>query len=401
MMFTAGIIAEYNPFHTGHLKLIESLKDAGATHIAVVMSGDFVQRGEAAVMSKRARAAQAVSCGADLVAELPLPWSVAGAEKFAAGGISLLNAVGADAVGFGSESGSIAELSAASEALFSPGLHENIKKKLACGATFAAARQAAVEEMFGKSTAGLLRQPNNILGIEYLKAIKNFAPGITPFTVKRGGAAHDAAGCSGGTPSSRMLRKMLSERAQCEKYIPKSAYEILKAEVMAGRAPASLSYLERGMLAKLRQMGKADFRMLPDISEGLENRVFSAVRQATSLDGLYSLIKTKRYTHARVRRIVLSAFLGVTAPMAEGLPPYTRVLAIGRNGAGILHKAKEHSALPIVTRFSDIKLLGKRGADILRLENKAADTFSLCLPQAAPCGADMTAKIITADSFFA
>ena len=396
-MVVAGIIAEYNPFHSGHLKLLNSLRSAGATHIAVVMSGNFVQRGEAALLSKWARAKQAVLCGADLVVELPLPWSVAGAEKFASGGISILTALGADIVGFGSECGDICKLKSASEALFSASLHEKIRKELNAGATFAAARQSAVEELFGKDTSDLLRHPNNILGIEYLKAIKKLGSSIEPFTVKRTGASHDALDPNCNTPSSRMLRNMIKNNLDFGTFMPESAYNIIKHEIESGHAPASLSFIERGILAKLRMMHKSDFLNLPDISEGLENRVFASVKRAVTLNELYSLIKTKRYTHARIRRIILSAFLGINASFSENSPPYIRVLGIGKNGADILRKTKKISALPIVTRYSDIKFLDKRAADILGLENKASDIFSLCLPQAVPCGLDMTAKIITAD----
>ena len=396
-MVVAGIVAEYNPFHFGHLRLINSLKSAGATHIAVVMSGNFVQRGEPALLSKWARAKQAVLCGADLVVELPLPWSVAGAEKFAFGGISVLNSLGADAVGFGSECGDISKLQFASEALFSSSLHEKIRKELNAGTTFAAARQSAVEGLFGKDTADLLRHPNNILGIEYLKAIKKLGSNIKPITIKRTGAAHDAVGPNFGTPSSLMIRQMAKNNSGYEKYMPESAYTILRHEIETGHAPASLSFIERGILAKLRMMQKSDFLNLPDISEGLENRVYASVRRASTLDELYSLVKTKRYTHARIRRIILSAFLGINSSISAGAPPYIRVLGIGKNGAGILRKTKNGSALPVVTRYSDIRKLGKRAADTLELESRATDIFALCLPKAAHCGLDMTAKIITAD----
>lgn len=393
-MPTAGIIAEYNPFHLGHAALIDRLKQNGATHIVVVMSGNFVQRGDAAVISKWARTKQALLCGADLVVELPLPWSVAGAEKFALGGVFILNALKADIIGFGSECGNIEQLKGASNALLSPLLHDKILTLLSGGATFAAARQSAVKELFGESTADLLREPNNILGIEYLKAITRLNSPMEPFTVKRLGTAHNSSNGRCAFPSSAQIRSMLKNNKDCSIFMPGPAWAVLKAEIEAGRAPASLSYIERGILAKLRIMDKHEFKVLPDISEGLENRVYSAVRKAKTLDELYALIKTKRYPHARIRRIVLSAFLGLNSSLTSKTPPYIRVLGMNDGGKEILRNAKSGLNLPVITRSSDIKLLDSRAKNIMGIEDKAADLFALCLPKAGPCGLDKTTGLI-------
>jgi predicted nucleotidyltransferase len=394
-MLTAGIISEYNPFHLGHEYLIRQLRANGATHIVAVMSGNFVQRGEAAILSKYARARQALLSGVDLVIELPLPWAAAGAERFAMGGVSLLDAIGADLIGFGSECGSIEQLQKASQALFSPLLRETMLQTLKKGKTFAAARQSAVERLYGKTTADLLRSPNNILGIEYLKAIKTIGSNIKPVTIKRCGSAHDAEDKTSPYASSKQIRTMLLQGQDCSFMMPEKAFSVVQEEIKAGKAPANLFLAERAVLARLRSMTRDDFSALPDISEGLENRIYNAVKQAASLEELYFLAKTKRYPLARIRRVVLSAFLGLKNQYIAGLPPYLRILGIGPHGAEILQKAKTAAKLPIISRVSDFSSLDKRGRSIADLESRAADLYALCMPKIAPCGLDRSEKIIT------
>ncbi len=392
-MKTAGIVAEFNPFHSGHARLIRILRENGADLVAVAMSGNFVQRGEAAVLSKWARARQALLCGADLVVEIPLPWAVAGAEKFAFGGVSVLNALGADVLGFGSECGSADRLRQASGALSSPLLRRALRRELEGGATFAAARQKAAGEVFGPETAELLRGPNDILGIEYLKALERLGSRMEPFAVRRTGAAHGDLRPDGASASSASLRAMIRGGRACAAYMPPPAFGILREELKAGRAPAGLSFLERGILAKLRTLKREDFSRLPDLSEGLENRVYAASRRAGTLEELYALAKTKRYPHARIRRIVLSAFLGLRASDSAGPVPYLRVLGIGRGGAAILRKAKEVGALPVVSRRADVRPLGEAARSLFRLENRAADLYALCMPGACPCGLEETSGV--------
>lgn len=393
-MLTAGVIAEFNPYHNGHSFLLKRLRESGATHIAVAMSGNFVQRGDAAVLSKWARTRQALLCGADLVAEIPLPWAAAGAEKFAFGGVSLLNALGADVIGFASECGSLEKLQNASEALGSPELRVVLKSALEEGKTFAAARQYAVEKLFGSGTAGILSHPNNILGIEYLKALQKVGSAMVPYTVRRAGAAHDSEIVGHSFASSSQIRSLLRKGEDCSTLIPEPAGEILRAELLDGKAPAGLERMERAVLAKLRVMQRAEYSDLPDLSEGLENRVFAAARKASSLTELYSLIKTKRYPLARIRRVILAAFLGIKSTYSGGVPPYLRILGMGPKGPDILRGAKRQAALPILTRSSDFPLLQGKAAKIMELENRATDLYALCMPKPSPCGLDRTTGFI-------
>lgn len=393
-MHIAGIIAEFNPFHSGHNYLIQTIRQQGATHIAVVMSGNFVQRGEPAILSKTARTKQALLCGADLVAELPLPWAIAGAESFAAGGVSLLERIGAQSICFGSEHGSTAALKLLAQTLLAPNLKEALKAELSSGCTFAKARKNAVESILGPEYAALLEEPNNILGIEYIKAMIRQNSSMELCTVARLGPAHDAAKEHAGLSSASRIRQLLHEKAPFQNTMPPAAAAILLEEQSAGRAPADLRLLERAILAKLRTMPAETFRLLPDISEGLENRVYAAAQKAASLDELYTLCKTKRYTMARIRRVILSAFLGVTAQDVQGLPPYLRILGMTQKGRELLPALKSNKKQPLIVNTSDILTLDNRAANVIELEHRSYDLFSLCMPTPAPCGMDRTAGVI-------
>ena len=243
--------------------------------------------------------------------------------------------------------------------------------------------------------AQLLRNPNNILGIEYLKALNGLHSKITPFTIKRVGSAHDALNYEGKIASASHIRGLIQNGENFSSMIPKTAEEIVRMEISLGNAPASITAVERAILAKLRTMSRSEFAELPDISEGLENRVYMAARKATSLDEVYSLIKSKRYTHARIRRIVLSAFLGINSSMNLGIPPYLRVLGFNKRGIEILHEIKAASVLPIITNLSDIISLDNKAKNMFELECRSTDLFALCMPHIAPCGLDMTTGIIS------
>lgn len=392
-MQIAGIICEYNPFHLGHLALIRETRRQGATHIAAVMSGNFVQRGEPALLEKRARAKQALLCGADLVVELPLPWAMSSAETFARGGVFLLDCLGAQTVSFGSECGDAAALAGLAELLLSPALQPVLREELAGGATFARARERAVERLAGPEAASLLQSANNTLGVEYCKALRTLRSPMRAFTMKRVGAAHDSHEADAGTASASLIRSLVLHNGDYARHMPAPSAEVLRAELASGRAPASIERMERAILAKLRAMRPEEFARLPDVSEGLENRLAAAVRTAATLQELYAAVKTKRYTLARVRRLVLSAFLGIDQTIAKGLPPYVHLLGMNRRGAEILHVSKVTTKRPIVVNSSDILSLDNAARNVIELESKSTDLYSLFLPNPGPCGQEWTAGI--------
>lgn len=395
-MLTGGIVAEYNPFHLGHAYQLEQTKQAGATHTVAVMSGNFVQRGEPAIISKQARVKMALANGVDLVIELPLPWATANANTFALGAVSLLNALGfVDMLSFGSESGNLSLLKNAADAVDSEQINnEAIKMRLKDGNCFASAREAAVREHFGDSVADILRSPNDTLAVEYIRALNKLGSTMKPFAVKRLGAGHDETNAESGFASASQIRENLLCVSGYEQYLPEASLCVLADEINEKKAPADYACLGTAVLCALRGMSAEDVAKAPDISEGIENRIFDAARKASSLEELFMLAKTKRYSHARIRRIILHSFLGITAEDSMGAPPYIRVLGMNLKGRELLRTARESAALPVVMKAADIFELDGRANHIFRIECRAADIFALSLPEPLPCGTEQMANVI-------
>lgn len=258
-MNAIGIICEYNPFHLGHARMLEGLRRQYDAPLVCAMSGNFVQRGDAAVAHKHARGEMAVRCGADLVLELPTPWAMASAERFADGGVELLTSTGVVShLAFGSECGDLTALQAAEAALSRPELMPRIRQLLAQGMAYAPARQQAAEEL--GAPLQMLSRPNDILAIEYLKALRRQKAPMEPLAVQRQGAGHDGAP-SGDTASASYLRTLLRSGRTNEalSYLPAPAAQVLRRELALGQAPADLSYCQRAILARLRQLREEDF----------------------------------------------------------------------------------------------------------------------------------------------
>lgn len=390
-----GVVAEFNPFHNGHKYLIDILKAHEST-VTAVMSGSFVQRGECACVSPYERTRMALENGVDLVLSLPVQYSTATAERFAYGGVKTLFSLGViDGIGFGSECGDESMLFECAKALLSKDFSEHLDKYLSTGESFPTARQRAVTDMLGEEFGHILSTPNNILGIEYIKAM--LSCGIQNAEIKtvcRKGASHDSSECVDNICSASALRDMLRSNASTDAFIPEATAEILRKAMSEGKAPADYGRLETAILYRLRSMSVEDIRELPDVSEGLEYRIYDAVRVSASLDAILEKIKTKRYTHSRLRRIILYAFLGITRDDVQMPVPYIRVLGFNKRGAQLLKEAKEKANLPIVTKSSDIKSLGDDAKRCFELECRARDLFSLSLPDADICGREMTDKII-------
>ena len=381
----AGIITEYDPFHNGHAAQIAAAKSAGAGCVAVCMSSGAVQRGGVPVLPESVRVCAALDAGADLVITLPAPYACATAEQFASAGVRLLAALGCDTLVFGAEDPDAAQLSQVAELLARPELDALLRERLSTGMTYAAARAEAADALLpGAGT--LLRTPNNILGIEYCKAILHRHAALTPLALPRLGAAHGGgAGAHAGTPmaSASFLRGL--PQPDWEPFVPARAAELY------GRAAADGllldgARLETAVLALLRMQDPADFAQVRGVSEGLENRLTAAVREADSLDDLYTRLKTKRYPHARLRRLVLDAALGFPAELP--LPPYLHVLGARKAALPRLKQA----SLPAATALADLARTGPEAAKISRLHNKAVDFSSLCREKIQPMGLAFTAK---------
>lgn len=367
-MDAVGIVAEYNPFHAGHAHHIARTRRlVGECAVVCVMSGHFVQRGECAVLDKWSRARSALEGGADLVLELPTVWAASSAESFARGAVGLLAATGVvTRLSFGSECGDVDSLRQVAACLDSEDYQVSLRRFLDEGLPFAACRQRAVAQLLAPGLAELPAQPNNNLGIEYIRALNALGSTIQPVTIPRMGAGHDG-GDHPDYPSASHVR----------------------GEILAGRLPADnpacLEYAERWVLAALRGLDEADFAALPDCGEGLSHRLYRAVRQGVTLDGVYSLAKTKRYAHARIRRAVLWGALGLRKSDRPAAPPYLRVLGAGGRGRALLREMKGRAALPVLTKPAH-----GRGQPLLELEARCTDLYQLCRRVPGPCGLEWT-----------
>lgn len=385
-MKTAGIITEYNPLHYGHTALMRSLRQHYGADTAIVcaMSGDFVQRGDCALVRRHVRAEAAVRSGADLVLELPLPWAVSSAEGFARGGVETLAAAGLlDVLAFGSECGDGAALQRVAAALDSPTLPPLLKEELHRGDSFAAARQRAVSPLLSPADQALLSSPNNTLGIEYCRALRQTGSHAEVFTVPRTGAEHDAAVHDAGGYSASAIRTLLAEgqREDALSRMVPAMRTLYEKEEAAGRAPVFSSTCERAILARLRSMTAADFQTLDTGREGIGQRLYNASREAASLSAVLDSAKTRRYPHARLRRMVLWACLGLTPEDVPGHVPYLRVLAANETGRVLLARMRKSAAAPVVTKPAAIRQLGPEAQRLFRLEARGADLYALAYPE--------------------
>ncbi len=396
LMNIHGIIAEYNPFHNGHQFLIEQCREQGASHIVVAMSGNFVQRGEPALLDKWTRAKSALLCGADLIVEIPLVWSLSSAEGFARGGVEILNGLGCvTSLSFGSECAKLSDLQALEQAIRMPKTDERIKHYLKDFVSYPSARQKAVADVCGKEIASLLESPNDILGVEYIKAINEINSQIKPNPIKRTGPNHDAEDSYKEFLSATQIRKQLMNgEYRCFDYVPPQVADLINMQMGLGKAPVSIKEIETSILSKLRVMDVETIKNAPDVSEGLENRIASCVKQSMSVEDLYGRIKTKRYTYSRIRRIIMSLFLGVKASDFTPDPPYIRVLGFNDKGQEILKSAKKTSTLPIIMKSSQIKSLDDYAQKIFALECSSTDIYTLAMPTPLPCGMEMTENVV-------
>ena len=377
-MNIAGIVCEYNPFHSGHLhQLAETRRALGADTLTVcVMSGDFVQRGEAAVFSKFARAEAACRAGASLVLELPLPWCLSSAEGFAEGAVSLLAAVGCTHLSFGSESGDVETLQTLAREILAPDTQREITAQLQRSPelSYAMARERVLTEKLGEC-GSLLSQPNNILAVEYLKAIYKKTYPITPVTVKRIGSGHDKAG-EQGPKSASELRGLMETGADISTHIPEAALSVYRRERAAGRG-RDKAVLETALLSRLRMLDRDVYESLPDGGDGAGARLWKAVREESTLEDIAQAARTKRYPLARMRRMLLCAALGVSAEYTKTLPPYARVLAADSAGCAYLREIDGKSAVPVLTKPAAVRRLDGSAAKVFALGASAHDVYTL------------------------
>ncbi len=394
-MKIAAIVAEFNPFHNGHRALATAARAAGADYIVAVMSGSYVQRGEPAIADKLIRTNCALAGGVDMVLELPLAYATATAQRFAAGAMTLLKAAGMiDTLAFGSESGDVEILSRLADAVDAPPIKAALSVYLSQGITFAKARQLAVAQVWGDEMAKNLETPNNALAIEYIRQAHQIGWNPTLFTIPRVGAAHDASLPTEQTASASFLRKRPLDWELLDRYMPQPSVAVLRQAYNQGLYPSDPKQLETAILAHLRRLSIKELSILPDLSEGLENRLYAAVRRASSLEELYGLVKTKRYTLARVRRLVLAAFLGVTKHDQIRQATYIRVLGCRNEAKKLLGILGRHSQFPVGSSLAQLEATGPDALATAQLESLAGDLYTLSLPSPRDCGYEYRAKLV-------
>lgn len=380
-MKTIGIVAEYNPFHTGHAwHLRESRRLAGEdAAVVAVMSGNWVQRGECAVFDKWTRAEMALRGGADLVLELPTVWAAASAEGFAKGAIAVLESTGVvDILSFGSELGKIPPLLELARCLNSPEFSKTLRRELGGKKSFAQCRRQAAERLLGQDKAALLDAPNNNLGVEYLRFLP---PGMEAVTVPRRGPAHDGETAE-KFASASLLRGWIraGEAERASPFLPL---------FQKGKA-ADMRWCERALVARLRSMTLEEAEALPDSGGGLAARLLYAARQTANLEELYALTKTRAYAHARVRRLALCALLGLRKGDIPAAPLYIRALGFNQRGQSLLKETRKKAALPVLVKPAHIRRCSPEARALFALESRFTDLYSLCFPTPRPCGLEWT-----------
>ncbi len=358
------VISEFNPFHNGHRYLLKSLPSEAEDYTVCIMSGSFVQRGEPARYDKWARAKAAVENGADVVLELPIPFVLSDGDRFGAKGVELAAALGVPVtMAFGAETADLSALervASASEAQLMP----LMKEELAKGCSYGAARQRALEQLFPEESK-LLRQPNNLLAAGYLRAC--LERGIPYRSVLRT-APHDQEPV-GETASASYIR---AHREEAARFCP-----VLQSPLLAVDAA------ERGMMTLLKGRTAEELKKTANISEGLENRILSALEQVSSLQELYDTVKTKRYSHAKLRRAVACGVLGISEELPLAAVPYLRVLAFGEKGRGLLKTLKKTALLPLCQSGKECE---EASETFFAAERYAADLWNCWSEEPRPSG---------------
>ena len=389
----AGIVCEYNPFHRGHLYQLEKTKQAGADAVICVMSGNYVQRGECAILDKWTRAKSAVLCGADVVIDLPVPWAVSSAENFAKGSVYLLKQFGIDILSFGSECDSKDMLLIACKSVKDERVATLTKKYMSEGSNYPSALFKGVSETYGKEVADIVSSPNSTLAVEYINQLSQYE-GIDFIPVKRKGAAHDSRNSEGEYLSASKIRQDITDGKVIADFLPEASYERLNTELEKGFAPCLLTNNERGILSSLRELSLSQLETYVSDENGLAQRIYDSVRSARSLTEIYESVKVKNYTLSRIRREVLSAYLKIPKKTALGLPPYTRILAVSEKGLSLLSSAKKNSAIPVVTRHSEMQNLSQQAKEIYDIQCSSTDKFALFSPCVRECGLEQRSSMI-------
>ena len=394
MSKSVGIVAEYNPFHTGHRYQIDYLKSQGYENIIIAMSGSCVQRGTPALLAKHDRAKMALENGASLVCEIPYPFSSRSAEGYAMAGMQTLKAMGVNAVCFGSECGDTSLLVRLAEFLLTDEYENSLKKYLEHKTAFPSAREKAIIDKFGLEK-NIISASNDILAIEYIKACRKLDWQPEIIALKRIGAGYHSIGEKEGFASASGIRKMISEYRydSLMKFIPQQSAATMQQCLDRGSYFISDSSWEKAVLFSLRKLTAADFEKLPDCNNELANSFEKAAAISNSFDMLFDNLPTKRYTRARLNRIILAAFLGLPADMPQDIQ-YIRILGMDKKGEEYLKKASKNCPLPV---SHSSKILSEKNEDCRKIviaESRGCDAQATFCRFSGEPRQDYTRKIV-------
>ncbi|MEG1812251.1 MAG: nucleotidyltransferase family protein [Clostridia bacterium] len=386
-MRIAGIIAEYNPFHNGHAYHARMTREmSGCDCVVAVMSGAFTQRGEPALVDKWARAEMALCAGVDVVIELPALFAMRPADHFALGGVSILAKMGVDVLSFGCETDDLPLLDQMSRALEdeSDALSADINARLAQGMSHARARGEALQTALNLSPE-VVSAPNTVLALEYLTQNRRLKSPLQPLVIARRGGYHDAR--MGEMASASAIRAALKSGRDVACAVPETTREMLEKSPFSHAAA-----LDNLLLNTLRTMRKAQLAGCPEVAEGLEGRIKRCAEQAIGRSDLMDKVKCKRYTMARISRILNYALLGVDERICAAYPdaPYARVLGFREAARPALREMKARATLPIVTRCAAL-----RGEACFELERRATDLWGLTCdsPEMRTGSRDLTERV--------
>ena len=404
-----GIIAEYNPFHNGHLyHLQKSLQMTHSSYSVAVVSGNFTQRGSTSLVDKWAKAEIAIKNGIDLVLELPLLYSISSAENFAEGAIKILDSLKVvDYLSFGSESGDISTLNMVADILYKePKAYKNIlSHELSKGLSFPKARENALLMYLNdiRRFSNVLSSPNNILGIEYLKALKKSKSSMTPITIERYNTGYHDTTYNGNVASATAIRNIVKNNGWdiLRKVVPENTFSTLLENIKVGHVVPDLSVFEKQIIYNLRKMSIQEIAELPDVSEGLENAIKNAANSCNSVVEFLNIIKSKRYTNTRIQRILLYALLGITKKdmaLSKKAIPYVRVLGFNNKGKYLISEiAKANPKLEIITsvkKYMDTSN-NKNSKHLLEKDIWATNVYTLGYEYDSWNNLDYTHKLIT------
>ena len=385
-MSVIGIVCEFNPFHNGHKHLIDSVKQRGDV-IVCVMSGNYVQRGEPAIFPKDVRVEMALKCGADVVLELPFVYATSSAEIFARNAVKILDAFGCDKLAFGTEMADINGISNAVDIFLGNDFDDKINMYLYQGLSYPVARQKAFDEY---DCSFDISSPNNILAVEYVKAIRQLNSEMMPLPIKRIGAGYNDDFAYDDFASATYIRKLINAQETYENYIPENIFDIYVDTISKGLFLDKDKY-NLIALTLLRDKVGSNLSSLANMAEGLENRIENAVKNSTNMYEILENIKTKRYTYSRLSRAILSMMFGVTSNDIMISVPYCRMLGFNTNKSTEIGVLIDNCKLPFVVNYSDFtKYDNPEIKRVFELENKSTDIYSLMLNTCSVCSKEMT-----------